>query len=249
VPLAPAPFHRNYIATDCTQAVITFRQLPCTSPICPVSLRSRAIAFLPFFNMAFWWSLRERCESSQTPSHRVTLLLKGISRPSDLTVAVGPLLLRLKKTASVLLWSKDTPFPFAPCTLPRRLWTAGLQPLGRSFPLPTMLCHLRRTPPSPCMSSPPPQRGPTGRRQTGWGHRRALRDSCFHPRGFSPLVQDQPHPPVGHEAVRPPDEVRYPQLLQPSYQQSPGNIIEGGLNVHQKPACHSLPYPGAQYGA
>jgi len=89
---------------------MTLRQFPAVNPICPVSLFSLAHAFLPFFNMTFWWSLSVSCESNHTPSHPAAPLLKATSVPPVLIVAVGAFLLRLKGIASLLLWSKVTPF-------------------------------------------------------------------------------------------------------------------------------------------
>ena len=77
VPGACSPFHHNSdpnMATNRTQAVMTFLQLAGESPVCPVSRRSLAIAFLPSLSWMAWWSLSVSWESSHTPSHLVASL-------------------------------------------------------------------------------------------------------------------------------------------------------------------------------
>jgi len=76
------------MVTDWMQAVITFLQLAGTRPICPVSRRSRIIAFFPFF--AGWHDAPSLSwESSQIPSQRVASLLNGTVLVPTIIVAVG----------------------------------------------------------------------------------------------------------------------------------------------------------------
>jgi len=89
---------------------MTFLQLAGESPICPVSLRTRVIAFLPLFIRMAWCSLRVSWESSQTPSHLVASSLNWTLLSPTATVALEVVLFWWKSAASVLPWSNAIPF-------------------------------------------------------------------------------------------------------------------------------------------
>jgi len=111
-----SPFHHSSdpnMATDWMHAVMTFLQLSGESPICPVSRRILAIAFLPSFIRMAWCTLSVSWEPSQIPSHRVASLPNGTVLAPTVTVAVGAALFLWNSAALVLPWSKATPFPAA----------------------------------------------------------------------------------------------------------------------------------------
>jgi len=81
--------------------------------ICPVSRRSRSIAFLAFFSLVAWCSFGVRWESSQIPSQRVASLLRGTSWFPTMMLAVGTVLFLWKRAALVFPWSNTIPLAAA----------------------------------------------------------------------------------------------------------------------------------------
>jgi len=75
-----------------TQAVITILQLASESPICLVSRRSQAVAFLPSLSRVARWSLIvswEPTQSSHIASHHVASPLNGTMLAPTFTVVAG----------------------------------------------------------------------------------------------------------------------------------------------------------------